>query len=60
MVYYYSQQRFGHLAQLVEHPLDVRKVSGSSPLMSTKTPGFETFFVFENVFGLVLQLDTLV
>lgn len=26
----------GHLAQLVEHSLDVRRVSGSSPLMSTK------------------------
>lgn len=26
----------GHLAQLVEHALDVRRVSGSSPLTSTK------------------------
>ena len=28
--------RNGRLAQLVEHPLDVRRVSGSSPLSSTK------------------------
>ena len=27
---------FGRLAQLVEHALDVRRVSGSSPLSSTK------------------------
>ncbi len=27
---------YGRLAQLVEHPLDVRRVSGSSPLSSTK------------------------
>ncbi len=26
---------FGRLAQLVEHPLDVRKVAGSSPTSST-------------------------
>ena len=26
----------GRLAQLVEHPLDVRKAMGSSPLASTK------------------------
>ena len=26
---------FGHLAQLEEHPLDVRKVEGSSPPVST-------------------------
>lgn len=26
----------GHLAQLVEHALDVRRVTGSSPVMSTK------------------------
>ena len=26
---------YGQLAQLVEHPLDVRRVSGSSPLLST-------------------------
>lgn len=30
-------REYGHLAQLVEHPLDVRKVMGSSPLVSTKT-----------------------
>ena len=29
-------QYFGRLAQLVEHPLDVRAVMGSSPLASTK------------------------
>lgn len=28
-------------------------------IMSTKTAGFETFFIFENVFGLALQADTL-
>ena len=27
---------FGRLAQLVEHPLDVRKVAGSSPTSSTR------------------------
>lgn len=27
----------GHLAQLVEHALDVRRVTGSSPVMSTIT-----------------------
>ena len=27
---------FGRLAQLVEHPLDVREVTGSSPVSSTK------------------------
>ena len=26
---------FGRLAQLVEHPLDVREVTGSSPVSST-------------------------
>ena len=34
----------GHLAQLVEHSLDVRRVSGSSPLMSTKK---ERTFVYQ-------------
>ncbi len=29
---------FGRLAQLVEHPLDVRKVAGSSPTSSTNGP----------------------
>ena len=29
---------FGRLAQLVEHALDVRRVSGSSPLSSTIFP----------------------
>ena len=33
---------FGRLAQLVEHPLDVREVTGSSPVSSTiKTAVFE-------------------
>ena len=27
---------FGRLAQLVEHPLDVREVTGSSPVSSTR------------------------
>ena len=30
------RRRYGRLAQLVEHSLDVRRVSGSSPLTSTK------------------------
>ena len=39
---------FGRLAQLVEHPLDVRKVAGSSPTSSTIHPasseaGFSSF-----------------
>ena len=32
----YNDSCFGRLAQLVEHALDVRRVSGSSPLSSTK------------------------
>ena len=35
----YNKQDFGRLAQLVEHSLDVRRVSGSSPLSSTKKCG---------------------
>lgn len=31
----YNQSCYGRLAQLVEHALDVRRVSGSSPLSST-------------------------
>ena len=31
----YNSLRYGRLAQLVEHSLDVRRVSGSSPLTST-------------------------
>ena len=34
----------GRLAQLVEHSLDVRRVSGSSPLTSTKKPRMNTHF----------------
>ena len=32
------RQTSGRLAQLVEHPLDVREVTGSSPVSSTKSP----------------------
>ena len=44
-------QRFGQLAQLVEHLLDVQGVRGSSPLLSTiyKAPKllwFRGFFIF--------------
>ena len=40
--------RYGQLAQLVEHPLDVRRVSGSSPLLSTMKSTCESkcFFLF--------------
>ena len=34
------------LAQLEEHPLDVRKVSGSNPLMSTTKPLILSGFFF--------------
>ena len=34
-------KRYGRLAQLVEHSLDVRRVSGSIPLSSTKKSLFE-------------------
>ena len=34
---------YGRLAQLVEHSLDVRRVSGSSPLTSTKRASDEYF-----------------
>ena len=37
------QPALGRLAQLVEHALDVRRVSGSSPLSSTRK---ETPFVY--------------
>lgn len=40
VAFYYNINFFnicsGRLAQLVEHSLDVRRVSGSSPLTSTK------------------------
>lgn len=45
---------FGHLAQLEEHPLDVRKVMGSSPLVSTnKRPAKigRVFFLRSNLYG---------
>ena len=35
MVFAYNIVVVGRLAQLVEHPLDVRKVAGSSPTSST-------------------------
>ena len=35
-VYNDKVEIYGRLAQLVEHSLDVRRVSGSSPLTSTK------------------------
>ena len=46
---------FGRLAQLVEHPLDVREVTGSSPVSSTiKTAVFERkqrfFLTFLSIF----------
>ena len=34
--------QYGRLAQLVEHSLDVRRVSGSSPLTSTSLIGLNT------------------
>ena len=37
---------FGRLAQLVEHPLDVREVTGSSPVSSTRKPTCESKSVF--------------
>ena len=39
---------YGRLAQLVEHSLDVRRVSGSSPLSSTTK---ETSFVYQDKRG---------
>ena len=49
----------GHLAQLVEHSLDVRRVSGSSPLMSTiKTElsrfGKARFFFLETILSVYI------
>ncbi len=41
---------FGRLAQLVEHPLDVREVTGSSPVSSTRSPRAIGFGAF--VFGM--------
>ena len=42
----YNTKARGRLAQLVEHSLDVRRVSGSSPLTSTKSPGASAFGFF--------------
>lgn len=36
----------GHLAQLEEHPLDVRKVEGSSPPVSTIKTRCKAGFLF--------------
>ena len=54
----------GRLAQLVEHSLDVRRVSGSSPLMSTKESrllkqtGFLLIFLLRfNIFTLTLKFN---
>ena len=44
----YNNSALGRLAQLVEHALDVRRVSGSSPLSSTKRkshPNRDGFFL---------------
>lgn len=39
---------YGHLAQLEEHPLDVRKVGGSNPSMSTNKDRLtEAVFLFD-------------
>ena len=53
---------YGRLAQLVEHSLDVRRVSGSSPLMSTKESrllkqtGFLLIYLLRfNIFTLTLK-----
>ena len=35
----------GDIAQLGEHPLDVRKVTGSNPVISTETAQQSGFFV---------------
>ena len=45
---------YGHLAQLEEHPLDVRKVEGSSPPVSTIETAFSAVFLFAS---LLLQGD---
>ena len=50
----YNQSCFGRLAQLVEHALDVRRVSGSSPLSSTKKETTPKGVVF--LFGMAFQI----
>lgn len=42
---------YGRLAQLVEHSLDVRRVSGSSPLTSTKSPKPLALGIFLSLFS---------
>ena len=49
----YNNPALGRLAQLVEHALDVRRVSGSSPLSSTKKDTTQLGGVF---FGMVLLI----
>ena len=46
----------GRLAQLVEHSLDVRMVSGSIPLASTTTHTVETISFIRNVFVLCIEI----
>ena len=48
----------GHLAQLEEHPLDVRKVSGSNPLMSTNFNPVRNDGVFA-VYDKLTQFDNI-
>ena len=48
----HKQQSYGRLAQLVEHLLDVQRVSGSNPLASTKAKNplkFSTDFLSEDL-----------
>ena len=50
----------GRLAQLVAHPLDVREVTGSSPVTTTKSSRFRTVLRSEEAitsFALNLWLD---
>ena len=41
----------GDIAQLGEHPLDVRKVTGSNPVISTETAQQSGFFVAHSFMG---------
>ena len=49
-----TAQQYGHLAQLVEHPLDVRKVSGSRPLVSTRIDTLKSVW-FQGVFAYIFS-----
>ena len=53
-LFIYNQLCFGRLAQLVEHALDVRRVSGSSPLSSTKKKDHPIGWSF--LFGMAFQM----